>query len=320
MASHVLSMMALPYVRRELPGWGRLMRAAGIRDDPRWRGAKPRTVRGKLHGYTLNLELSSWSERLTYFLGRFYELETQLALSALLGPGDWMVDVGANIGMITLLAAHEVGADGRVISFEPHPEAFARLISHLTANELTNVTAHQLGLADAPGTLRLSTLTDHTGMSTFAPIPSDQQEFVTASHEVRIARGDDLLQQALTEKPASASLMIKIDVEGFELRVLQGLPQTLDRHRPAVLTEFVPWHLRRAGSKPDELFDFMHRRGYRPWRLGTRRTRRTKLRHGLCLSPFDPESEPEAPAPDLLWLHDADQLHKSRVEPSLMSA
>src|SRR5436309_15237793 len=93
MALPAMSLLALPYVRRELPGWGTVARYAGIFDEHRWRGADPRTIRGKLHGYQLHLDLADWSDRQTFFLGRFYELETQLTLRALLRGGDTLVDV-----------------------------------------------------------------------------------------------------------------------------------------------------------------------------------------------------------------------------------
>jgi hypothetical protein len=82
--------MVRPYIWHELPGWGRLYsRFVGdYRRDASWAGEPSRTIRGKLHGYEIDLDLSRWSERATYFLGRFYDLENQLLPTRILRPGD----------------------------------------------------------------------------------------------------------------------------------------------------------------------------------------------------------------------------------------
>ena len=91
-------------------------------------------MRGKLHGYKMELDLRDWSEQMTYFLGRHSDLPLQLAMMALLKPGDRFVDVGTNIGMITLLAARLVGPEGRVDAIEPNPACCARVRRSLTLN------------------------------------------------------------------------------------------------------------------------------------------------------------------------------------------
>src|SRR5262245_49548095 len=115
-----------PYVRRELPGWGRVYAAmvGGYRRDWLWAAAKVRTIRGKRHGYAMRLDLSKWADRSAFFLGRWYDLNTQLLMSALLRPGDTVVDVGANRGMFALAASRLVGETGRVVCFEPNPNCF----------------------------------------------------------------------------------------------------------------------------------------------------------------------------------------------------
>jgi precorrin-6B methylase 2 len=69
----------------------------------------------------MELDLAAWSERSAYFLGRFYDLNLQMLMIQILKPGDRFVDIGANIGMLSILAARLVGPSGRVESFEPNP-------------------------------------------------------------------------------------------------------------------------------------------------------------------------------------------------------
>jgi len=102
-------MAVRPYTMRELPGWGRLyeLLVGGYRRNQRWTGFAPRWVRGKLHGYDMLIDLASWSNRDTYFLGRFYDVPNQLLIKALVQPGETVVDIGANEGMISLVAARQ---------------------------------------------------------------------------------------------------------------------------------------------------------------------------------------------------------------------
>ena len=79
----------------------------------------------------MELDLSDDGERGVYFLGRYYDLENQLTLDAVLKSGDTFVDGGANIGMTTLHAAKRVGEAGRVFAFEPQPPCAEKIEKHL---------------------------------------------------------------------------------------------------------------------------------------------------------------------------------------------
>lgn len=294
-----LPFVILPATRLEAPGWGKLFHLFRL-DSPahhsRWEHAPTRIIRGKWHRYRLKLDLSNWSERHTYFLGRFYDLGTQLALKAILKRGDRFVDVGANIGMITLLGAYLVGPEGRVDSFEPNPGCVARIREHLELNRLGHVHIHNMALGANRQTMRLSVVTEHTGMGTLAEVPAQDRALITAVHDVQVVPGDEtLLRDDLPPR------LIKMDVEGFELAALKGLSQTLDRWHPAVITECVEEHLARAGASREELLRFMAAAGYRGYAV---ETRRQTWRHRLELKPFAPGSG----ANNVLWFHGQDGL------------
>jgi|SRR5436190_5491798 len=244
MSYSLLARFALPYARLELPGWGRLLRAAGVYDDRGWDDAPQRVIRGKLHGYAMRLSLASWAERQTYFLGRYFELDTQAFLMACVRPGDTLIDVGGNIGMMTLLGARLVGPNGRVHTFEPNPREQETIRRALEENGIANVTLHGVGLSDAAAELTLSVITEHTGMATFAPVEGPDAALVSAKHVARVVRGDDELPAQL-----GGAVTMKVDIEGFETRALRGLEQTIRTHRPAVVTEVMGSHLRRAGHR-----------------------------------------------------------------------
>ena len=125
----VIAEIARPYIRAELPGWGWLYKQAvgGYEKAAQWSEAAPRIMRDKRYGYYRILDIREWADRSFYFLGRWYDLPTTLALEAVLRPGDRVVDVGGNYGHFSLSAAANVGSGGHVIAAEPNPVAFARL-------------------------------------------------------------------------------------------------------------------------------------------------------------------------------------------------
>ena len=250
-----MRMLALPYARLELPGWRRVLnRFVG---HEREEGAPVKVIRGKVHGYRMTLSLVDWSERWTYFLGRYYEAHTQRLFQLALRPGDVFVDIGANIGMTVLVACRCVGPRGRVVAFEPNPAVFARLRGHVEINGLGAMTdLRNRGLAEVAGALELH-VPLHTGEASFAPLATDQGGNPARAVRVAVGVGDEELAGL-----PGAPMFIKIDVEGFEPRVLTGLRRTLAARRAAVVTEAVPAHLERAGSSLGALFALMHEAGY----------------------------------------------------------
>jgi FkbM family methyltransferase len=256
------TMLLLPWFRLELPAWGKLLSLGKVYSDEHWADGPVRVIRGKYHGYKMRLDLKDWAQRSTYFLGRYYDLPSQLFIRAALAEGDTLIDIGGNIGMMTLVGARCVGYRGRVITFEPNPEAAGQLRYALESNGIENVELHQIGLSDMPGELTLSVLTTHSGLGTFAPVREEEARHVTARHVVPVLRGDDVIPDTL-----SGNVIVKIDVEGFECSVIRGLAGTLRKHRPAVITEIVEAHLARAGATPAEVFALMHGHGYQGYVL-----------------------------------------------------
>lgn len=282
-----LAFFLRPYIYRELPGWGRLYeRFVGDYDrDPEWRGHSERWVRGKLHGYEMLLDLSRWSNRATYFLGRFYDLPTQLVVDAILRPDDTFVDVGANEGMISLLASRLVGPNGHVIAFEPNPQPRAKLQAAITRNEISNVHLLGFALGAQASVLPLTVPKINSGEGSFG-IPDYPTELVdVVDCEVRV--GDDALQGV---RPR----LVKVDVEGFECNVIRGLGGVIEECRPAIVTEIVSTHLQKAQSSVTELVALMKEKGYRPYRLGLSTTK------NLRLVPGEVDSDAHG---DFLWMH-----------------
>lgn len=295
MSHNLAARMVLPWTRREWKGSWRLLdklKVAGPAHDDRWRGFGERLVRGRWHGYRMIVDPADWAERLTYFTARYYDTKTQLALMRLLRPGDRFVDIGANNGMMSLLAAKLVGKRGLVDAFEPHPHCVQRIARQIELNALDHLRLHPVALGETNASAALHVKPQHTGYSTLADV--DDQQHGTRSVNVDVRRGDDELRH--DPRPVR---LIKIDVEGYEAPALRGLAAFLASDRPAVLAEINPHCLRLAGMTPDDVMHALTSRGYRGQRLDGRGEE-------LTLSPLD-ETWDRSTTIDTVWFHaDAD--------------
>jgi FkbM family methyltransferase len=295
----LLGVLLRPYFWLELPAWGRLYRRT-VGDyvaDPLWAGAGVRPLRGKLHGFAMEMNLGQWSERFTWFLGRHYDLALQLLLRRTLGPGDRFCDVGANIGMISLVAAHCVGPSGAVIAFEPNPRCVDRIARWKSLNGgIPQLSVRPCAVSDAPGELILSVPRSNSGEGTLTSLGPEGPDPAVDRVPVPVRVGDEELR----DRPGPIRVL-KMDVEGWEIHALRGLAKTLETDRPILAIEAIPQHLARAGHTVDDLGAFLEPRGYRPYAM---QTRRRLLRHRLDLPAW-----PGAKAsPNMAWIHRDDPL------------
>lgn len=159
------------------------------------------------------------------------EVEQSRCLTNLLRAGRTCFDVGANVGFYSLLGARLVGGGGRVIAFEPMPRNLAFLYRHLRLNRADNVTILPLACADAlstelfiPGANQALGRLEGSNREPVAPSPQSSGLLVAT-----------ISLDAAAEKMGVRPDVIKIDVEGAELRVLEGAADLLRRKKPSVL-------------------------------------------------------------------------------------
>jgi FkbM family methyltransferase len=193
----------------------------------------------------LNLDLRTYPD-ITMAVG-LYELDTARLIHRLLKPTSWFVDVGANLGYFTLLAAKWTSPTARIDALEPDPLNRQRLEEHLRQNNLTDrVRIHPVAASSQTGEVQLihpqASGTNH-GMASF--YKSLTGEGVTFT--VPTARLDDLLD--------GQPDLIKLDVEGAELQAIEGMQKLLSSSNPPkIIIEHNPTSCAAAGYRPGDIF------------------------------------------------------------------
>lgn len=170
-----------------------------------------------------------------------YEPHVTRVLTGLLSAGQTFVDVGANVGYFSLLAASRVGAAGRVIAFEPNPANCDLLRRSIAANEFEGVIAlHSVAVAESRQTIHFST----AGVDSNGRVinPAEAAAEVVALPTVEAVALDEALDGVERVD------VIKLDVEGAEARAWRGMQAVLARHRPTLLFEFSPTLLERTSE------------------------------------------------------------------------
>jgi FkbM family methyltransferase len=189
-----------------------------------------------------------------------YEPETVAVWRAILAPGMVVVDAGAHVGQYAIIASPLVGSTGSVHAFEPDPETFRQLTANVRLNRGDNVVCTQAALARERGRapLFLADVSNVGGNSLRRTVCSR-------------GRQRDVGVETLDEYAAARSLekldVLKADVEGAELLVLEGGARLLARHRPLLLLEF-SINTVAFGYTEADLRHRLAEWGYRPFAVG----------------------------------------------------
>jgi FkbM family methyltransferase len=173
-------------------------------------------------------------------------------------PGMTVIDVGANIGYYTLVFADLVGPSGRVIAFEPDPDLFNAAVENVRLNgKAGTVQLHNCALGAQPAELYLQRGQVNSGDNRL----HRSDPGTARSVAVRVLRLDDVLSSEKVD-------WIKVDVQGWECDVFEGMDQTLVRNLKTlqICFEFWPHGIRQAGRDPREVLTILRKSGYSIYR------------------------------------------------------
>lgn len=202
-------------------------------------------------GFSMKLGLVDVIERNLLVHGQWDESVARVLMDAV-GPGATVVDVGANIGYFSLLAASRVGPAGQVLSIEPTQRNLGRLCEHLWMNQCSQVAVLSVAAGRRTDWASINFPTyNNAGAATLRPMSTVQ------SQRAMVVALDDVF-----ERHGLVPDFIKIDVEGFELEALRGMERTLQGHGPVVVCELTDAFLREVGQSATELVQFMEGLGY----------------------------------------------------------
>ncbi|MDX6690215.1 MAG: hypothetical protein QOG15_1672 [Solirubrobacteraceae bacterium] len=168
-------------------------------------------------------------------------------------PGHVVYDVGANLGYFTLVAARLVGPEGRVIAFEPVPWCSDAVAANIALNDLAQAEVRTEAVGAVSGRAALL-VAGETSQSMLASL--DRHAEARETIEVAVVALDDLVAAGTIPPPD----VLKIDTEGAEILALEGMRETIARHRPRIICEI---HETNAAFAA-----FMDEIGYRAANLG----------------------------------------------------
>ena len=172
-----------------------------------------------------------------------------------LRPGGVFIDVGANIGFMSAIAASCVGTSGEVHSFEPAPQYYAKLAELANNNPNYQIITNQVALGDSKGTITLN-ISEGLNIGWNSVVPGFvPQKNIKESIQVPLVRLDDYV----AEKGLTKISLAKIDAEGFEFPVLRGMELILKEYKPVILCEIIPstYRMLDPNSSVDDLFKYM---------------------------------------------------------------
>jgi FkbM family methyltransferase len=212
-----------------VPGFGRVAKSVAYRLAGRLRDSGSPIRQVMVATVPLRVDVSDWLMVGLYFGGVEYEPATTRYIAEHLGPGQVFLDIGANSGYFTLLAADRVGASGKVYAFEPNPPVFDALARHVALNgygdrvRLFDFAASYVSSDNVP--FFVSQSPTNTGLSSLVIDSDGSQPHLSASATIVVKTRT--IDAWLSESAVRRVTLAKIDVENAEEQVLTGMAAAL---------------------------------------------------------------------------------------------
>jgi len=187
--------------------------------------------------------------------GVFEEYETELVRQCL-HPGMRVVDIGANFGYYTLIAAARVGKEGKVYAFEPEPGNYELLLKNISLNHYETIVPIQQAVSNRRGTTNLFVDKRNLGAPSLAEKNVDRRQGIVAVETVSI---DEFFKTVEGFGPID---FLKIDAQGAEGLIFEGACNCLKNEGLKIMMEFWPQGLRNMGTDPLNLLRLIKSSGF----------------------------------------------------------
>jgi FkbM family methyltransferase len=223
-------------------------------------------------GYKMFVDARDVSITPHLILDGVYEEHTDAALRALVKPGMNVLEIGANVGLFTMLMSHRVGRGGSVLSFECDPVLAQILRDNVEINGFAEIcTVDERAVTDSEGVLSFYTAERHRGGGTLIE-GLEQIPQLTSSERRRIDVRTTTIDAILADHPAGFDF-VKVDAEGAEPAIVSGGQKLLaDTSRPLVfMMEFSPKFVQKGGVDPRAQLSQLASYGFRFARVDERR-------------------------------------------------
>ena len=208
----------------------------------------------KRYGINYRLYIRDYQSWLLYF---FCDYDSSFDILKNVKEGFTIIDVGGNIGQTAMMMAKQTGLNGRVISFEPFQKTYEDFKYNLLLNKnIQNITLENIGLGERSENLQMvEECETNSGGNRIAISEGEKKE---ESPYVHIISLDEYIEKQKVKKID----LIKIDVEGFEMKVLKGAKNTLKKDKPDLFIEIDNDNLGKQGDSAESMINFLLENNY----------------------------------------------------------
>lgn len=213
---------------------------------------KIKTLNYKIYGAKLYLDFTKAVDKRLFLNG--FEKDVIDYFSKVVKEDDVVLDVGANIGIYSLIAGKKVGDKGKVYAFEPADLAFEKLQYHIDLNELDNIVPIKSGVSNKTGTATFNVCEDDA----FNSLGETPMKDIIKQETIDLVTIDDFVSKHKLTKVD----VIKVDTEGAEFLVFEGAKKTLEKFKPTLFFETNPSVTEGFSNNISNILDFIRAYDY----------------------------------------------------------
>lgn len=201
----------------------------------------------------ININLEKDVDKRIYLYG--FEEEVIKQFIKVTKKDDFIFDIGANIGIYSLIASKKIGGSGRVYAFEPAPVAYSSLKKNIELNNFNNIVVIQKGISDKSGEA-IFNICDDDAYNSLGETP---MKGISRKEIIEIESIDEFVKRNNILKVD----IIKIDTEGAEFLILKGAEETLRIYKPKIFFEHNPYATVGFDNTPEDTLIFLKLLGYK---------------------------------------------------------